>query len=294
MLARPAPARPPTPRTRQRRQPDPAATAASAAGPARRGRGRGRPGRARCRGRRSAPRDTAAPHPAPRAAPRDSRAKVAGRSTSRSRPSICSAPPRTSREATDRNGTSARPPGRAITSSTRNRSPAGSRQVRVPGRPQVGADERPRPQRHRRIPVPGSRSNSHGSPGPSPGSVSTSTRTWPSRSRARSQIPAASASGEHPPEQLRPGLRQLRLRLPRDRRRRVGGELRVILQVPADPLRLPAIRRGSELGHRHPPRRARPATITSTRRRPADPPGMSLIRSSATTSPPADPAMRRN
>ena len=51
---------------------------------------------------------------------------MAGRSTSRSRPGICSAPPRTSREATDRNGTSSRPPGRQITSSTRSRSPAAS------------------------------------------------------------------------------------------------------------------------------------------------------------------------
>jgi hypothetical protein len=46
----------------------------------------------------------------------DSRANVAGRSTSRSRPSICSAPPRIKRLATDRNGTSSPPPGRQIAS----------------------------------------------------------------------------------------------------------------------------------------------------------------------------------
>ena len=160
-----------------------------------------------------------------RAAPADSRAKVAGRSTSRSRPSIWSAPPRTRRLATDRNGTSSRPPGRQITSSTRSRSPAASGRSGLPRGLQVGADERPRAQRQRRVrgrvaqQLP--RQARHlGRVGVHlhPDLAQPVPRPLPDPGRVR--------PGEHPGEQVRPVSRQQPPPRRVPARRRVGRELR--------------------------------------------------------------------
>ena len=148
---------------------------------------------------------------------------MAGRSTSRSSPSSRSAPPRTSREATDRNGTSSRPSGRQITSSTRrwSRSVAGSRVRRGLV---VGAHELPG--RHHQRPVrAGSRSSSHGRPGTSAGSASTSTRS-PVQPAERGLVhrSRASPAAEHAPEQVPAQLLQQLLGLGGDRRGGLGGE----------------------------------------------------------------------
>ena len=123
-------------------------------------------------------------------------------------------------------------------------------------------------------------------PAPRPGRRPPPPAPHPAGPAPAPRSPPHPRSANTRPEQLRARLRQLRLRLPRDHRRRISRELRVILQIPADPLPVPVIGRSSELGHRHPARRPRPASVTSTRRPPPGPAGMSLIRSSATTPPP--------
>ncbi len=61
--------------------------------------------------------------------------------------------------------------------------------------------------------------------------------------------------GKHLLEQLRAGLGQPGLGRGRQRRGRIGGELRVVLQVPADLLGLPPVGLIAERGHRRPPGR---------------------------------------
>ena len=192
-----------------------------------------------------------------------------------------SAPPRTSRLATDRNGTSARPPGRQITSSTRSRSPAGSGRSGCPAARRWVRTNAPRPAPPPRR-GPGRAATPTPGPGPAPGSASTSTRTSPAgpgpapRSR-RVRL------GKHPAEQVRAGLRQP----PPPPARSPGPDRPGTPRNPPDTsgsAPRPRHRAVTELGHRHPARRA---VLPGHLHPPlaARPCERSLIRNSATTSP---------
>ena len=151
------------------------------------------------------------------------------RNTRRARPVSRSETPlplRTHRDATHRNGTSSSPPGRQITNSTRSGSSVGAgglvmspdelrrrERDRLVG---IGvAQQLPRHTRHfRRVGV-----DLH----PHPGQLIVGLRP---------QLDGP-ALDEHPLEQLPPNRREQLLRAARERRGRIGGELGVVLQVPA-------------------------------------------------------------
>ena len=223
----------------------------------------------------------AAPPPARRAALRTAGRRWPG--AARPDPGPPSARPRRGPGGWPPTGTAhppARPAGRSPAAPAAGPRPAPAAPAARPPASACGqTPPRPAPPAH---PVPGSRSSSHASPGPSPGSASTSTRTSPSRSRARSQIPAASALANTRRNNSAPSLRQLRLGLPRDRRRGVGRELGVILQIPADPLPSRVTGRAANTASASRGSAASSRQATCTRRRPPGPAGTSLIRSSAT------------